>query len=59
MIIIETLIFGIVAVLFSLKVFLLAAAAVLLVYSLTARIRKRKTALLQSSPAYRRLDLRA
>jgi hypothetical protein len=57
MAIFESIIFAIVAALVSLKAILLAAAAVLFVYSLSARIRKRKTALRRSSPGHPRLDL--
>jgi hypothetical protein len=57
MAIFDTVIIGIVAVLISLKVILLAAAAVLFVSGLTARIRQHKTALRPSSPGHPRLDL--
>ena len=57
MTIFESLIFAIVAALVSLKAILLAAAVVLLVSSLSARIRKRKAALRRSLPEHPRLDL--
>jgi hypothetical protein len=57
MVIFESIILAIVTALVSLKAILLAAAAVLFVYSLSARIRKRKTALRRSSPGHPRLDL--
>ena len=57
MAIFDTVIIGIVAVLISLKVILLAAAAVPFVSGLTARIQQRKTALRPSSPGHPRLDL--
>ena len=57
MAIFESMIFATVAALVSLKAILLAAAVVLFVYSLSARIRKRKAALRQSSRGHTRLDL--
>ena len=57
MTIFDTVIFGVVAALVSLKVILLAAAAVLFVTALSARIRQRKHALRRSSPGHPRLDL--
>jgi 4-amino-4-deoxy-L-arabinose transferase-like glycosyltransferase len=44
MTILETVLFGMIAGVITLKVALLAAAAVLLVYGLTGRIRQRKVA---------------
>jgi len=57
MAIFESMIFAIVVALVSLKAILLAAAAVLFVCSLGARIRKRKTARRRSLPEHPRLDL--
>jgi hypothetical protein len=57
MAIFDTVTIGIVALLISLKVILLATAAVLFVSGLTARIQQRKTALRRSSPGHHRLDL--
>ena len=57
MIVFESLVLAVVAALVGLKAILLAAAVVLFVYSLSARIRKRKAALRRSSPGHPRLDL--
>ena len=57
MAIFDTVIIGIVAVLISLKVILLAAAAILFVSGLTARIRQRKTTHRRPSPGNPRLNL--
>ena len=57
MVIFENTIFAVVAALVSLKAILLAAAVVLFVHSLSARIRKRNSALRRSSPGHPRLDL--
>ena len=57
MVIFESTIFAIVAALISLKAILLAAAVVLFIHSLGARIRRRKTAARRSSPGHTRLNL--
>jgi hypothetical protein len=57
MAIFESMIFAIVAALVSLKAMLLAAAVVLFVHSLSARIRQRKAAPKRYSPEHSRLDL--
>jgi len=57
MAIFESMIFTIVAALVSLKAMLLAAAVVLFVNSLSARIRQRKAAQQRTSPGHPRLDL--
>ena len=57
MTIFDSVIFGVVAVLISLKVILLAAAAVLFVSGLTAHIRQRKAARRCSFPEHPRLNL--
>ena len=57
MAIFESMIFTIVAALVSLKAMLLAAAVVLFVNSLSARIRQRKAAHQRTSPGHPRLDL--
>ena len=57
MAIFEGMIFTIVAALVSLKAMLLAAAVVLFVNSLSARIRQRKAAHQHTSPGHPRLDL--
>jgi len=59
MIIFDTVILRIVAVLIRLKVILLAAAAVLFVSNLAARTGQRKAAPRRSSTGHPRLDLRA
>lgn len=56
MTIFDTVIFGFVAALISLKVILLASAAVLFVSGLAARIQRRNTTPRRSSPVHPRLD---
>ena len=59
MIAIETLLFGLLGGLIGLKVALLAAAAVLLVYGLTVHTRQRKVTSAPVPVRQRRLDVRA
>ena len=59
MIAIETLLFGLVAGLIGVKLALLAAAAVLFVYALTARARQRRVAHAPRPGRQRRLDVHA
>jgi hypothetical protein len=59
MITVNSLLYGVLAGLISLKVVLLAAAAVLLVHGLTAGIRQRRLAPAPAPVRHRRLDVRA
>jgi len=59
MITLNSLLFGILAGLVTFKVVLLAAAAVLFVYGMTERTRRRKLALAPVPVRHRRLDVHA
>jgi hypothetical protein len=59
MAILDTMLFGFVALLLAFKVFLLAAATVLFVFSMTRRLRKHAPARRQTTARTLRLDVHA
>ena len=59
MAIVDTLLFGFVALLLAVKVLLLAAATMLLVFGITKRLRRQNTRPRQATPRTHRLDVHA
>jgi len=59
MVILDTILFGFVALLLALKVLLLAAATMLLVFGMTKRLRRHNIKPGQATPRAHRLDVHA